>query len=257
MSKWFDRLQPGLLLGFSLSFGPLAEAGVVADPPGDAFGNADAVSISGRFAQGNLYVDATFSDGTLNPTNLGFIFGFDTDRNLTTGVQPPATFPLGSEVSVYFNSASSPDALLYSQFLVQLIRVTFGTNSLSLVLPLSSLGTPFGPADGVMGFGFIVGVPNGTNGFFGYDIVPNSADGGPLTGLTSPIPELKIRREGNTNVVSWDARATDFVLQSASTLSASAVWIDTTNVVAITGIEAAIHDTDPAPMKFYRMGYWE
>jgi hypothetical protein len=229
------------------------EAGVVADAVGDAMGYADAVSISARFASGNLFLAANFAEGSFNPTNLGFIFGFDVDQNLATGVQPPGSFPLGADASVYFNSADGTGLAYFGSFTVPptWVPVVFGSNSLSLVIPLSV----FGPDDGIMGFGFIVGIPNGTNGFFGFDTVPDSAMGGPLSGLTSPVPELKIRRDGTTNVVSWDARATDFALQSTPMLSASAVWTNATNAVTVTGIEATIRDTDSAPIKFYRMRY--
>ena len=195
------------------------DAGLVNDPIGDASGHPDAISISGRFSGGNLFLTAAFSNGTLNPTNLGFMFGFDLDRNPSTGVQPPASFPLGAEATVYFSSAENlNDARLSTQSLFQRLRVTFGSNSLSLVIPLSSLGG----GDGVMGFGFIVGVPDGTNGFFGYDTVPDSASGGPLSALTTPVPELRIRHEVGAAIVSWDARATDYSLESTPALSPSA-----------------------------------
>jgi len=250
MNARFLRLPLGIVLGFSLSFGAGVEAGVVTDPAGDAFGNADVISVSARFASGKMFLTANFSAGSLNPTNLGFIFGFDVDQNPATGTPPPA-FPLGADSTVSFNSAEGTDLAMVGGFIapVSWVPVTFGSNSLSLVVPLSA----FGPNDGVMGFGFIVGVPNGTNGFFAYDVAPDSVWNSPLTSLTSPIPELKIRREGITNVVSWDARATDFVLQSSPTLSASALWTNVANAVTVTGIEATIHDTDPAPVKFYRM----
>ncbi len=253
MSAWFLKLRLGMLLGFSLSFGKGVEAGLVTDPVGDATGHADAVSISARFARGNLFLTANFSEGSLNPTNVAFIFGFDVDQNPATGVPPPATFPLGAEASVYFNSAEGTGLATVGGYTAPATRVpvTFGSNSLSLVVPLSA----FGPDDGVMGFGFIVGVPNGTNGFFAFDTVPDSAMGGSLSGLTSPVPELKIRRNGPTNVVSWNACATDFVLQSTPTLSASAVWTNAINAVTVTGIEATIQDTDTSPTKFYRMRY--
>jgi hypothetical protein len=246
MTAWFLLRRLGVLIGWSLGLGGV-EAGLVNDPAGDASGHADAVSISGRYSGGNLYLTANFSDGSLNPTNLGFIFAFDVDQNPATGVQPPAAFPLGAESSVYFNSAASSNrASLSGPF--QWADVTFGSNSLSLVIPLATPG--FGET---MGFGFIVGVPEGTNGFVAFDTVPDSAWGGPLSGLTSPVPELKIRREGTSNVVSWDARATDYVLQSAPMFSPTATWTDATNAVIITNGEALIRDSDPPPIRFYRM----
>lgn len=249
MNAWLLKFWLGLSIGFGVFLGEGVNAGVVNDPIGDASGHADAISISGRFSNGYLYLTANFKPGSLNSANLGFTFGLDLDRNTATGVQPPASFPLGADATVSFNSASNPtDAWLVTDMLFQRLKVLFGPNSLSLIIPLSSLGSY-----GVMGFGFIVGVPNGTQDFVPYDTVPNSAWNGPLSDLTSPVPELKIRRDGSTNIVSWDARATDYFLQSATTLTPVAVWTDATNGVIITDGEAAIQDTVAAPLKFYRM----
>jgi hypothetical protein len=223
---------------------------VVTDPVGDASGFPDAVSISGRFWHGNLFLSATFKEGTMNRTNLGFMFGFDVDRNPNTGTQPPATFPLGAEGAVYFNAAANTnDAMLSSGPVFQRIKVNFGSNTLSLVIPLSSLGS----SDGVMGFGFVVGVPNGTNSFFAYDTVPDSAENGPLSGLTSPIPELKIRRAGTAEIVSWDARATNYIFESSTDASPNAVWSAVTNEITVSNGEASVTDTSAAVRKFFRM----
>jgi hypothetical protein len=249
MSAWLLRLRLGILIGFGFSLGGRVEAGVVNDPSGDASGHAHAVSISGRLASGNLFLTATFSNGSLNPTNLGFIFGFDTDQNPNTGVQPPASFPLGADYSTYFNSAADPNNAMTSGACPISVPVTFGSNTLSLSIPLSALGND----DGIMGFGLIVGVPNGAMGFFPYDTVPNSASGGPLGGLTSPVPELKIRLNGGAVVVSWDARATNYVFESSPVLGTTAVWSGVTNNVTTAGGEASITNSNVGQMKFYRM----
>lgn len=249
MNAGLLRLHLGLLMGIGIGLGERVQAGVVNDPAGDASGHADVVSISGRFAHDNLFLTANFSNGTLNRTNVGFIFGFDTDQNPNTGVQPPADFPLGADYSVYFNSATDPNYAIVSGVSPIPVPVTFGSNTLSLSIPLSTLGND----DGIMGFGFIVGVPIGTMGFIPYDTVPNSASGGPLGGLTSPLPELKIRSNGDAVVLSWDARATNYVFESTPALGETALWSGVTNMVNIVGSEASITDSNVGQMKFYRL----
>jgi hypothetical protein len=46
---------------------------IINDPIGDSSIYADVISISGGFGRGNLYLTATFSNGSLNRANLGFI----------------------------------------------------------------------------------------------------------------------------------------------------------------------------------------
>ena len=53
----------------------------------------DILSVSAGFDSSYLYLNATFRTGTLDPSNLGFVFLLDTDRNVSTGHvgQDPST----------------------------------------------------------------------------------------------------------------------------------------------------------------------
>ena len=227
---------------------------VISDAVGDALGHADAIAISGGVARSNLYLTATFQNGTLNRTNLGFMFGLDTDRNPNTGTGPPASFPLGAEFTLFYASTLDTNSVTVSDntnlLLAGLAPVTFGSNTLSLTLPLSMLRS----SNGVMNFGFICGVPVGTNGSFqAFDTVPNTAAGGPLGGPTSVIPELRIAPQGTNRVIRWTTAVTNYVLQAATRLGHTNQWTAMTNAVRIVNTENTVVDTATNKMRFYRL----
>jgi opacity protein-like surface antigen len=62
-----------------------AFATTITDPVGDASGHADVVALSGAYSQTSLFLSAQFQPGTLDPTNLAFFIGLDTDENPATG----------------------------------------------------------------------------------------------------------------------------------------------------------------------------
>ena len=162
-----------------------AFATTITDPVGDASGHADVVALSGVYSQTSLFLFAQFQPGTLDPTNLAFFIGLDTDENPATGEQP--FFPIGSEFVVDFNSlASTSQATIFQQDVgpVGSVPISFGTNSFSVAVPLSMLGND----DGAALFGLAEGVPTDASSFNAFDFVPDSARrGGPLGGPTSAL----------------------------------------------------------------------
>ena len=114
-----------------------AFATTITDPVGDASGHADVVALSGVYNQTSLFLSAQFQAGTLDPTNLAFFIGLDTDENPATGEQP--FFPIGSEFVVDFNSlASTSQATIFQQDVgpVGSVPISVGTNSFSVTVPL-------------------------------------------------------------------------------------------------------------------------
>ena len=162
-----------------------AFATTITDPVGDASGHADVVALSGVYSQTSLFLFAQFQPGTLDPTNLAFFIGLDTDENPATGEQP--FFPIGSEFVVDFNSlASTSQATIFQQDVgpVGSVPISFGTNFFSVTVPLSMLGND----DGAALFGLAEGVPTDASSFDAFDYAPDSARrGGPLGGPTSAL----------------------------------------------------------------------
>ena len=77
----------------------LAELFTVFDPTGDASGTHDVVEISGGFDITNIFLNAKFDTETLDPGNLGFIFGLDIDEDPATGLPSSAVFfPCGCRI---------------------------------------------------------------------------------------------------------------------------------------------------------------
>ena len=154
--------------------------GTAFDPAGDSTSH-DVLSASALYDATNIYVSATFRAGSLNPSNLGFFFSFDLDQNPTTGTQPPATFPVGGDRSISFNSLFDPTRARVAGILFPIV---FGADSFSLTVPLTALAD-----NGKAYFGLIVGNPASASSFTGSDIAPDSATGQPLSTLTRFIPE--------------------------------------------------------------------
>jgi hypothetical protein len=152
----------------------------------------DISSVSGGFDGSTLYVSATFRPGTLDPGNLGFLIGLDTDLNPATGVKAPAFFPLGADFTVFgVASGGSPTATArVSRVGVGLegtVDVFFGIDAFSLAIPLNLLAND----DGVANFGLAVGRPTSATGFTPTDLTVPGPVGtsGPLDGPTTPVPE--------------------------------------------------------------------
>ena len=167
----------------------LSSATTLVDTMGDAT-NFDILSITGEFNSTSLFLSATFQPGTFDSNNMGFLFGLDTDLNLGTGVQPNDPnnpfFPLGADFFIFFDtlrSATHAGVGKYGVGLMGVIPVSFGTNSLSLTIPLSFLEYD----DGVAFFGLAVGIPINQTQFSLYDLTPNY--GNRLGGPTSAVPE--------------------------------------------------------------------
>ena len=154
---------------------------VIADAVGDANGHADVVGIAGGYDATNLYLSAKFATGTLDPKSVAFFFALDVDQDLSTGNQPPV-FPYGSDYAVSYNSlVGTLNARIGKNF----VPIQFDSDSLKIAVPLSFLGND----DGLMNFGFIVGVPADTSSFSPYDWTPDSLTKAGLGGPTSPVPE--------------------------------------------------------------------
>ena len=174
-----------IALGAMALLAKSAFATIITDPVGDASGHADVVALSGVYNQTSLFLSTQFQPGTLDPTNLAFFIGLDIDENPATGEQP--FFPIGSEFVVDFNSlASTSQATIFQQDVgpVGSVPISFGTNSFSVTVPLSMLGSD----DGAALFGLAEGVPTDASSFDAFDYVPDSArGGGPLGGPTSAL----------------------------------------------------------------------
>jgi hypothetical protein len=136
-----------------------------------------------------LFLEATFRPGTFDPSNLGFLWGLDTDLILATGVQPgPAFFPLGADFTIFFdyeNNTTHAGVFKYSGggLFMGVVPVLFGANSLSFTVPLSFLDND----NGVALFGLAVGTPIDANSFSPTDYTPDLPNR--LGGPTTPVPE--------------------------------------------------------------------
>jgi PEP-CTERM motif-containing protein len=182
------RMWRGMSFGLLLLLGtPVSTFAttILLDPADAAI--QDILSVSGSFHATTLYLSATFRSGTFVPGNLGFLFGLDTDLNPLTGVQPPATFPLGSDFNVFGLASGGNPPSVASVIRIGVgfqgtVPVVFGTDAFSLAIPLALLGND----DGVANFGLAVGTPNSPSGFLLTD-----QTSGPLSGPTTavPIPE--------------------------------------------------------------------
>jgi hypothetical protein len=104
-----------------------------------------------------------------------------------------------------------------------------------------------------MAFGFIAGVPTSTESFTPFDVVPDSAQGGPLGGPTSVIPELNIRQVAGSVVVRWPVAATNYVLEATTSLSVAGSWGAVTNTAAVVDGEYTVTDAVTGAMKIYRL----
>ena len=103
-----------IALGAMALLAESAFATIITDPVGDASGHADVVALSGVYNHTSLFLSAQFHPGTLDPNNLAFFIGLDTDENLATGEQQ--FFPIGSEFVVDFNSlARTSQATIFQQ----------------------------------------------------------------------------------------------------------------------------------------------
>jgi hypothetical protein len=228
---------------------PLHAQTIITDPAGDASGHPDVIAISGGYTRSNLYLTATFRSGSLNRTNLGFMFGLDTDLHPNTGVKPPASFPLGAEFSIFFVSASDTNNATVTDIMkeqaVGTVPVKFASDSLSLTVPLALLHS----TNGKMNFGFVCG-PAGPNGSFEpFDMVPDKAYCGPLGGPTSLIPELQNERRDTNTIVSRPTAGSKNVLGASRSLAASNDWTVVTNTITTVDSENTIKDTDPPKNK--------
>jgi hypothetical protein len=173
-----------LFLWFLITPIPISATNVLTDPFDAAVD--DIGSITGGFDSTSLFLRADFRPGSFNSSNLGFIWGLDTDLNPSTPVYPPSTiFPLGADYAVWFNTlGNTTQATVTNQFsgTKGYVPVSFGANSLNLTIPLSLLGGSNGTAN----FGLGVGVPTSSNSFTATDFTPNI--GNPLGGPTTPVP---------------------------------------------------------------------
>ncbi len=164
-----------LVLSSNISF-----ASAISDPSGDSTSH-DIASASAFFDSTTMFMTATFHPGTLDPSNFAFFFSFDLDEDPSTGTQPPATFPLGGDETVQFNSLFDPSFARVNGFLTP---ISFGTDSFSVSVPLSILAD-----DGQANYGLKVGNPTTEFSFIAHDTAPDSATGNPLTTPTTFIPE--------------------------------------------------------------------
>lgn len=168
----------------------------VSDPAGDADGGPDILSISAGFNSNTLFVSATFAPGTLDPNELGFNFGLDTDLDPSTGYPcPPNIFPCGAEWELHYNSTNAVGTVRLDDFnsFYVTIPVVFGPDSFEIAVPLNpdpNLGLP---DDGELLFGLVAGIPDPGTGVFGPDdIAWDAADEGPLAGPSTRVPEPTI-----------------------------------------------------------------
>jgi hypothetical protein len=170
----------GLFLLFSITPIPINATTIITDPSGDANPYIhDILSISGGFDSSNLYLEATFQPGTFNPSNLGFLWGLDTDLDSGTGGQGVV---LGADFTIFFDWLKITTRALVVKhdggITVGTVPVSFGSNSLSLTVPLSLLDND----DGVALFSLAVGTPVDADHF---SITDSVLMGGP----TTPVPE--------------------------------------------------------------------
>ncbi len=170
-------------------------AATITDPVGDST-SQDIVSVTGVYDANALTLSATFDAGTLDPAALGFMFGLDTDQDPGTGVDCSGgaySFPCGAEWSLYFQVEYDPaNAVLVDAVTAELyatIPVVFGTDTLSLTVPLDADPNLGLPDDGQLLFGMTVGDPVPGPAFVVRDIAPDSALDGALVGPTTLVPE--------------------------------------------------------------------
>ena len=170
------------LLSAVLAPVPTFATTILLDPADAAI--QDILSISGGFDSATLFLSATFRPGTFAPGNLGFLFGLDTDLNAATGVQPPASFPLGSDFNVFGlasggNPPSTASVIRIGVGFQGTVPVVLGIDAFSLAIPLAMLGND----DGVANFGLAVGTPNSPSSF----LLTDSTE--LLRGPTTAVPE--------------------------------------------------------------------
>jgi hypothetical protein len=67
------------------------------------------------------------------------------------------------------------------------------------------------------------------------------------------LPSLQIGVSDGQVVLTWPAAASNFVLQTSSTLGATAVWTSITNNVTIVGTNFTLSSEAAAPAAFYRL----
>lgn len=155
-------------------------AGTILDASGDAVSH-DIESVSAIFDATTMLLHATFYQGTLDPSNLAFVMFFDLDQNPATGLPSSASISTGAEVGVSFNTQRY---LAEARIRGDVLPVSFGIDSFSIILPLSMLGD-----DGHANFGIVVGDPTSESTFFGRDFAPDGDMGRPLSTPTLFVPE--------------------------------------------------------------------
>ena len=178
-------------------------AGTILDPSGDSMSN-DIVSVDGAFDATALYLTASFAPGTLDPTNLGFVFGLDLDLDPDTGIDcgGPTFFPCGAEWYVFFNSQLDPANVITFDSegsLLTTFPVAFDSDGLRIAVPLNPDPAIGLPDDGFALFGLVVGVPISAEAFEVYDIAPGSAVNGPLGGPTMWAGDIAIAPNDGTD----------------------------------------------------------
>jgi hypothetical protein len=142
--------------------------------------------IDGRYDAMNFYFDVYFTPGTLDATNLGFGLGLDTDLDPNTGVvcDGYVFFPCGAEWSFYFNSQRDASNAFLSQSDAP-FPVEFGSDHVSLTVPLDPNPELGLPDDGYALYGLVTGVPLSPDSIEALDVAPTSAVFGPLGGPTT------------------------------------------------------------------------
>lgn len=187
---------PTLALAALLLAGRASATTVISDPLGDSTDVVDILSISAGYTATTLVLDGTFAPGTFDPSTGGFNVGLDTDVNPSTGIDCSGgayIFPCGSEWEVSYNATRSTTVTRLTDGMGGFFAsfpVSFGTDSFHVVVPLNADPNVGLPGNGVVLFGLVAGVVDTSTMLFGpEDIAPDSADGGPLGGPSTPIPE--------------------------------------------------------------------
>ena len=166
-----------LFLAGTLSAGATT---VISDPAYDS-SFEDFTQITGGYDDQNVYFTASFREGTFQTENLGFAFYLNTDMDTSTG-----TGSFGVDYSIFFHQ---PTSSIYAGVFDTVnsvwtgaVPVEFGTDFLSIAVPLASLGND----NGEMLFTAIVGEPT----YDGATLLILVHDSVPSNGLpTTPVPE--------------------------------------------------------------------
>jgi hypothetical protein len=128
----------------------------VTDPAGDAgAGNPDLVSGTASAGNGNLTLSLQFAPETFDPATTHALFDLDIDENPATGFQGidnggHDTGVLGVDYLVFMGSASEAGNATILRFngegftTVGTVPVSFSTDGMSVVIPLSLLGNDDG-----------------------------------------------------------------------------------------------------------------